>query len=131
MTVVDWMNNSLNKTENFLATIAGILIIFSMVSVVLEVIVRSFVGHSFVWIQEYNEYLLLYIPFLSGAWLLRKNDHVAINLIDNVIGKNSYRILTIFVAFLGIISMIVLVYYSTVVTLDILERGVKSTTVLR
>lgn len=125
------MNKSLNKTEDFMAVIAGLLILFSMVSVVLEVVVRSIYGHSFIWVQEYNEYFLLYIAFLSGAWLLRKNDHVIINLIDSIIGSNSSRMLNVFVAVLGMISMIVIVYYGTIVTLDIIERGVKSTTILK
>jgi|SRR5690625_3596972 len=121
----------LDKTEVFLAAIAGILIMCSMLTVMLEVIVRYIFGTSFVWVQEYNEYILLYIPFLSGAWLLRNNDHVIVNLIDNILGKSSSIVLNIIVAILGILSMIIIVYYSTIVTLDILNRNVTSTTVLR
>ena len=123
--------NTLDKIEIFLAGIAGLLIMFSLLSVVLEVVVRYFIGTSYVWVQEYNEYLLLYIPFLSGAWLLRNNDHVVVNLIDNILGKSSSFILNLIVAALGTLSMVILVYYSTIVTLDIFERGVTSTTVLR
>lgn len=123
--------NTLDKIEIFLAGIAGLLIIFSLLSVALEVVVRYFIGTSYVWVQEYNEYLLLYIPFLSGAWLLRNNDHVVVNLIDNILGKSSSFILNLIVAALGTLSMVILVYYSTIVTLDIFERGVTSTTVLR
>jgi TRAP-type C4-dicarboxylate transport system permease small subunit len=97
----------------------------------LEVVFRFLFGSSFIWIQEYNEYLLLYIPFLTGAWLLRNNDHVVVNLIDNILEKRSFHILNALVSILGALSMIIIVYYSTIVTLDILERGVTSTTVLR
>ncbi|SOC40227.1 TRAP transporter small permease [Ureibacillus acetophenoni] len=124
------MNKTLDTVENVLAAVAGIFILLSMFTIVLEVIVRSTIGHSFVWVQEYNEYLLLYIPFLAGAWLLRNNDHVVINLIDNILGKSS-TVLNVIVAVLGFIAMAVLFYYSTIVTIDIFERGVKSTTVLR
>lgn len=122
---------ALDRTENFLAAIAGILIILSMLTVMLEVIVRYIFGTSFVWVQEYNEYILLYIPFLTGAWLLRNNDHVIVNLIDKTLGESSSIILNIIVAILGILSMLIIVYYSTIVTLDILSRNVTSTTVLR
>lgn len=125
------MNKTLDKVENFLAVIAGIFILLSMFTIVLEVIVRSTIGYSFVWVQEYNEYLLLYIPFLAGAWLLRNNDHVVINLIDNILGENPSKVLDVIVAILGLIAMSVLFYFSTIVTIDIFERGVKSTTVLR
>lgn len=125
------LDKTLDKVENYLAVIAGVLMLFSLFSIMLEVVFRYLFGSSFIWVQEYNEYLLLYIPFLSGAWLLRNNDHVVVNLIDNILEKRSSVILNAIVAILGAISMIIIVYYSTIVTLDILERGVTSTTVLR
>lgn len=127
----DWLDNVLTKAEDFLAMIAAILIIVSMLTIILEVFTRYFTGHSFVWIQEYNEYFLLYIPFLAGAWLLRQNGHVIINLIDNLLNDHSSRILNMIVAVLGIFSMLVLVYYSAVVTFENFQKGVTSTTVLR
>src|SRR5690625_6344272 len=70
----------LDKTEVFLAAIAGILIMCSMLTVMLEVIVRYIFGTSFVWVQEYNEYILLYLAFIYGKWLLRNKDDFIVNL---------------------------------------------------
>lgn len=127
----DWLDKLLTTVEDFLAIIAAILILISMLTIVLEVFTRFFTGHSLVWVQEYNEYLLLYIPFLAGAWLLRQNGHVIINLIDNLLNEHSSRIVNIIVSVLGILAMIVLVYYSTVLTFENFQKGVTSTTVLK
>lgn len=121
---------TLDKIENLLAAIAGLLIMLSMLTIVLQIIVRNLYGNSLIWVQEYNEYILLYIPFLAGAWLLRNNDHVIVNLIDNISSLSSSRFLKVIVSILGISSMIIIVYYSTIVTIDIFNRGVTSTTVL-
>ena len=125
------INTYFNKMEDLLASIAGLLMLFSMFSTILEVFMRYFFNHSFVWIQEYNEYILLYIPFLAGAWLLRLNGHVAIDLIDNFIKSNSKRVLSGITAVIGIIVTAIIVYASILVTIHAYESNLTSTTILQ
>jgi len=121
----------LNRIEDVMAIFAGVLILFSMFSIVLEVINRYFWNNSSVWVQEYNEYILLYIPFLAGAWLLRQNGHVAVDIINSFLrGKVEY-VLNIIVALIGITVMVVLFYYGTQATVDAFARGMNSTTALK
>lgn len=121
----------LNWIENVMAVIAGILILISMFSVILEVITRFFWNYSSVWVQEYNEYILLYIPFLAGAWLLRQNGHVAVDIINNFLNRKMEMVLNSIVALIGIIVMVVICYYGTLATVDAFARGVNSTTPLK
>ncbi|AXF56957.1 TRAP transporter small permease subunit [Salicibibacter kimchii] len=121
----------LNQIENVFAVTAGLLILFSMFSVVLEVIARYFFNISFIWVNEYNEYMLLYITFLSGAWLLRHNGHVSIDIINFFVGRKFNYVLNVIAALIGIFLMIILVYYGTLVTVDAYERNATSTTPLR
>lgn len=122
--------NVFNKIENLLAGIAGILILFSMLSTVSEVFVRYFFNYSIVWIQEYNEYILLYIPFLAGAWLLRINGHVTVDLIDNFISSKTKKHLGRIVPIIGIITMFIIVYASVLVTVEAYKENLTSTTIL-
>lgn len=124
-------SNLLNRTEDVLAIIAGVLILFSMFSVILEVVTRYFWNISSVWVQEYNEYILLYIPFLAGAWLLRLNGHVAVDIINNFSGRKLTYVLNVIIAVIGIIVMVILVYYGTLATVDSFVRNVKSTSALK
>ena len=121
----------LDLIEDVLATCAGVLILFSMFSVVLEVITRYLWNNSSVWVQEYNGYILLYIPFLAGAWLLRQNGHVAVDIINNFLRRKVEYVLNIIVALIGITVMVVLVHYGTQATVDAFARGVNSTTALK
>src|SRR5690625_6272675 len=123
--------NIIDKLENLLASLAGIVILFLMLSTILEVTARFFFNTSFVWIQEYNEYILLYIPFLAGAWLLRLNGHVAIDLIDNFIKSKSKRVLSGITAVIGIIVTAIIVYASILVTIHAYESNLTSTTILQ
>jgi len=127
---MDKITNVFNKIEDILAGMACVLILLSMLSTIAEVFVRYFFNHSFVWIQEYNEYILLYIPFLAGAWLLRHNGHVAVDLIDMFIGARAKVNLDKIVAIIGIITTAVIVYASVIVTVDAYRENLISTTIL-
>ena len=102
-----------------------------MFSVILEVLMRHFLNKPSVWVQEYNEYILLYIPFLAGAWLLRLKGHVSVDIINNFLGRKSTYVLNAIVALIGIVVMTTLVYFGTLATVDAFERNVKSTTALK
>lgn len=123
-------SRTLDKTENFLAGIGGVLLLFVTFSVVLEILSRYFFSHSFLWINEITEYILLYIPFLGGAWLLRSNGHITVDIIDMVANPRMLHYIQIFVALIGLFISIVLVYYGLVTTIDLYERNVKSITIL-
>jgi TRAP-type C4-dicarboxylate transport system permease small subunit len=99
--------------------------------VTLEVISRSFFNHSFIWVNEITEYILLYIPFFCGAWLLRHNGHIVLDLIDLFQSQKINRFIQLFVPIIGIVVCIVLVYFGATSTIDLYERNVTSITPLR
>ena len=131
MTIVNKVSKLLDRVEDVSAITAGLLVLVSMFTVILEVLMRYFLNKPSVWVQEYNEYILLYIPFLAGAWLLRLNGHVSVDIINKFLGRKSTYILNIIVALVGIVVMTTIVYYGTLVTMDAFERNVKSTTALK
>lgn len=116
--------------ENVFATIGGILLLFTTFVVTLEVVSRTFFGYSFLWVNEITEYILLYIPFFCGAWLLRHNGHIVLDLIDLFNSKKINRFIQIFVPITGIIVCLVLVFYGTTSTIDLYGRHVTSITPL-
>ena len=60
-----------NRIVDLGAILAGVLLIFLMLSVTLEVGLRYFLGRPTSWVVEICGYTLLYIPFLAAAWVLR------------------------------------------------------------
>ncbi len=47
----------------------------------LEVLMRRVFSNSLPWVIQVNEYFVLSIPFLGGAWLLRQDGHTRLTLV--------------------------------------------------
>jgi TRAP-type C4-dicarboxylate transport system permease small subunit len=122
------LGRSLDRIENFFAFLGGILLLVAVSSVVFQISARYFFNVSFIWINEINEYILLYVPFLGAAWLLRHNGHVTVDLFAQVLPSRMRRGSNILIAIVGILVSAVLLWYGTVVTLEAYVRGTVSTT---
>lgn len=83
------LNKFFDRTIDVLVLFSGFLLLFSMLSVSLAVSARYFFGYTTVWVLELNEFALLYITFLSAAWVLRRERHV---IMDIVIQRLNLRI---------------------------------------
>src|SRR3990172_450307 len=70
-----------DRLVNLLAILAGILLIFVILSVCAEVFLRYFLGRPTVWVVEISGYALLYITFLVVAWVQRRGGHVRMDLV--------------------------------------------------
>ncbi len=72
-----------------MATLAGVLLVFVMVSVSADVAGRYVFGRPIGWVVEFTEYILLYIPFLAMAWLVREGGHVRIDVVLQALGPGT------------------------------------------
>ena len=129
--MISKLSKALNFSENFFAFIASLLLIIATISVILEVFSRQFFNYSFTWVHEINEYILLYIPFLTAAWLLRSDDHIVIDLIENYISLRVKYILDIAIGLIGIFVSIILIWYGIITVSNFVMDGVRSQTNLR
>lgn len=71
------LGQAFDRTLNFLAWLACLLILFQVVSVSTEVMVRYFFGISFGWVTSLNEWSLVFLTFLGVAWLQREGGHTS------------------------------------------------------
>lgn len=71
----------LEGVETILAVIAGLLLLFITISISLSIGLRIFDLQVPLWTVQFNEYALLWVTFLSGAWLLRKGRHVSLDIL--------------------------------------------------
>lgn len=121
---LDWI-------ENALAAFGGILVVGATFSVVLEVFSRYFFHHSFIWVNETVEYVLLYVPFLGAGWLLRKNAHITIDVLEPYMPKSVKRAADAFIVLLGVFVSAVLLWYGAKLTWDYWESDLRSLTPLK
>lgn len=78
----------LDKIINIFAVVAGLLLLFSTLSVAYSIFTRSLNLPSPVWIVQFNEYTLLWITFLGTTWVLAKNRHAVIQLFTDRLSKS-------------------------------------------
>ena len=63
------LNSIVNAYDRFLvllAVLVGIMVMASMIFVVVDVLLRYFLGTPIGWVIEVCEYFLLFTPFLGG-----------------------------------------------------------------
>lgn len=125
------LSRGLDLVENFFAFLSGILLLISVLSVTLEVASRFFFNQSFVFVNELNEYILLFVPFLAAAWLLRQNGHITVDLLDRILPQRALGVLNVLIVIVGFVVSGFLVWYGTQVTLDAYQRDLRSLTVVQ
>ena len=106
------------------ALLAGVLMVFALVSVCVDVILRYFFNMPLPWVLQICEYILLYIPFLAAAYVLREEGHIRIDILLNRLGHRSRTRINTITSILGSMVLFVLAYYGALITLDYYRRGV-------
>lgn len=113
------------------SSLAGVLLIFVMLAVCAEIVMRYFFHSPTVWVLEISEVLLLYITFLGAAWLLRREGHVRVDMLLTRLSLRAQAFLNITTSAIGAIMWLTLTWYGIVVTLDLFQRGILTPTVLQ
>jgi C4-dicarboxylate transporter, DctQ subunit len=106
------------------AWFSGVLMIFSLVSVCIDVVMRYFFNSPSGWILQISEYILLYIPFLSAAYVLKEDGHIKVDIILNFLNKKAEAMLNTVTSILGALVLFILTYYGVIVTFDFYVRKV-------
>lgn len=119
-----------DRTNNLLILLAAVLLVFIMLGVIVDVILRQ-VGFALVWMFEITEYCLLFITFLGAAWLLRREGHVRMDLVLDRLNPGIQSRLSIITSILGAITCLVIAWYSGRATLEYFQLGYTLNTELR
>ena len=99
-----------DRTIDIIALLAGILVIFLMLSVGLEVALRYFLGRPTSWVVEIAGYILIFIPFMVAAWVLRREGHVRMDLLLNRFSTRIQCLINAVTSLVGAIICLVLTY---------------------
>ncbi|MEJ2726617.1 MAG: TRAP transporter small permease subunit [Deltaproteobacteria bacterium] len=110
--------------------LAGLILVFIMLSVCMEVILRYFLNRPQMWVTEVTEVLLLYITFLGTTWLLRQEGHVKVDIILNRLKPKAIALMGIVTSAIGIFVSITLTVSGFQLTWDYLQRGIYTPTAM-
>ncbi|MFC2067608.1 TRAP transporter small permease subunit [Chloroflexota bacterium] len=116
MNLVRKVKTFFDSINNLLATLAGILVIFIMLSVVYDVVMRYFLQYRVTWTLEITSYCLLFITFLGTAWVLRREGHVKMDLLLNRLKPKHQATVNIITSIICAIVCLIVAWYSAETT---------------
>ena len=102
---------------------AAAIIAFLMIAVCWDVLARTFVGMPLVWVLEFTEYGLLYMTFLSAAWVLKDEGHVANDVLFTRLALKNQALLNGVTSILGAVVCILLTWFGAQVSWNKLLSG--------
>lgn len=120
-----------DKGIDVLAFVCGAVLVLIWVIVCNEVILRFIVNYSIPWAVEVNEFSLMLVTFLGAAWLLKGERHIKIDIVYARLNPRAQALLNIINSFIGVVICLFFVIYGLIVSVDHLQRGVVSFTVMR
>ena len=105
--------------------LAALLLIAVMLATTIKVIFRYGLGLSLIGVDQISGTLLLYIAFLGAAWVLRRDEHVIIDLLLGHVGPRIRRFLMVTSSLIGAVVCLVLAVFGTMEVVTSLQRGIR------
>ncbi|NNK78021.1 MAG: TRAP transporter small permease [Litoreibacter sp.] len=106
-----------------MAFIAGLTLVWLMISVIASVLMRNAGLQPFAWLFTSAEYGLLYMTMLGAPWLVREKGHVHIELVTSALPDRPRRVVSRLVAAACVIVCLILAWKGTDLFLTNIERG--------
>ena len=107
--------------------ISGILIFASTLIICYAVLLRA-LGFSTVWQTELTVYLLMFVTFIGGAYGLKHDEHVNVDLLINRLPVRAASFLKLVAALLSLVVIAVVAWRSGMMWLEAAEKGWRSGT---
>lgn len=115
-----------DKILLFLFWLAGGLLMFATVGTCIDVILRYSLNRPIHWMLEITEYIMLYIPFLCAAIVLKEEGHIRVDLLISRFSRKNKTWVNLITSLVGGIVMLIYAGFGAQATLDAFKRGVPS-----
>jgi TRAP-type C4-dicarboxylate transport system permease small subunit len=107
------------------AVLAASLLIAVMLATTIKVVFRYGLREGLIGVDQISGTMLLYIAFLGAAWVLRREEHVTLDIVLNSVSATLRRRMLIASSVLGGLICLTLALAGTVEVISSLQRGVK------
>lgn len=111
------------KLLDGLAIIAALVLLAMVLLVTGDIVLRNTVSKGFVWANEVSEYALYMITVLTAPWLLRRGQHVRLDLVLTAVPKPVALIMEAIGDIAGLVICIAMVRYASLMTFDAWRNG--------
>tara|TARA_R110002074_G_scaffold196880_2_gene363730 strand:- start:6186 stop:6650 length:465 start_codon:yes stop_codon:yes gene_type:complete len=106
-----------------MAGIAGGMLVWLMISVIVSVVMRNSGLQPFAWLFTSSEYAILYMTMLGAPWLVREKGNVHIELVTAALPAPARRVVSRCVALACVIVCAILAWKGAEMFLTNIERN--------
>ena len=112
------LSASFGRLFDFLALAAALILLAMVALVTADIVLRNTVRVGFSWANEVTEYALYLITLLTAPWLLRRGQHVRIDMVLVLVPPRIAWLCEAAADILGFAASLVLVWYGTIMTVQ-------------
>jgi TRAP-type C4-dicarboxylate transport system permease small subunit len=106
-----------------LAIMAALILLAMVVIVTADIVLRNFAGAGFAWANEVSEYALYLMTLLTAPWLLRRGQHVRLDIILTLVPPRVAWLMEAIADVLGFAVSVTLIRYGLDMTFDSARLG--------
>ena len=103
---------------NALAIIAALILLAMVVTVTADIVLRNTLRTGISWANEVSEYSLYLMTLLTAPWLLRRGQHVRIDLLLTVVPARVAWLMEMIADITGFAVCLVMMRYGLKMTID-------------
>lgn len=108
---------------NALATFAALVLLGMVTLVTIDIVLRNALGSGFAWANEVTEYGLYLTTLLTAPWLLRRGQHVRIDMILVIVPPRIAWLAEAVADVLGLSVSVLLLWYGAAMTAQSARLG--------
>lgn len=108
-----------DRVLNVSVFFAGLFVAWQTFSVTVNTLLRYLFNSPVTGVENIAEYGILWITFLSAAWLAKEDKHISVDLFTNYLGPRTRTIVNTINALIAIILCIIMLYYGIQVTAEL------------
>jgi TRAP-type C4-dicarboxylate transport system permease small subunit len=112
------LSNAFGKLLNALAIAAALTLLSMVVMVTADILLRNLTRTGFAWSNEISEYALYVITLLTAPWLLRRGQHVRVDLVLTLVPARIAWLMEAAGDVLGFAVCLVMMRYGFKMTVD-------------
>lgn len=106
-----------------LAVIAALILFGMVILVTADILLRNILIRGFVWANEVSEYALYMMTLLTGPWLLRRGQHVRLDLVLGAVPRRAAWMMEAAGDVLGFVVCLAMVYFGFLMTAEAWRLG--------
>jgi len=106
-----------------LASIAALTLLAMVALVTADIVMRNTLGTGFAWSNEVTEYALYIITLFTAPWLLRRGQHVRIDMFLVIVPPRVAWAMEAAADILGFAATLLLVWYGAAMTARVMADG--------